>query len=77
MIQLPDDFIQQIRPIFGEERFERFVKALDEPSPVSIRVNPHKAPTNLPRLGEASEVSSEKQIIEHYQTSNPALYDIL
>lgn len=77
MIQLPDDFIKQIRPVFGEERFERFVKALDEPSPVSIRVNPHRAPTNLPQLGEASEVSSERQIIEHYQTSNPALYDIL
>jgi 16S rRNA C967 or C1407 C5-methylase (RsmB/RsmF family) len=55
MIQLPDDFIKQIRPVFGEERFERFVKALDEPSPVSIRVNPHRAPTNLPQLGEASE----------------------
>ena len=39
-MQLPDDFIQQIRPIFGEERFERFLRALDEESPVSIRVNP-------------------------------------
>ena len=39
-MQLPDDFIQLIRPVFGEERFECFMKALDEESPVSIRVNP-------------------------------------
>ena len=52
-MQLPDDFIQQIRPLFGDERFERFLRALDEESPVSIRVNPKKAPSHLPRQGEA------------------------
>jgi len=39
-MQLPDDFIQLIRPVFGEERFARFLQALSEESPVSIRVNP-------------------------------------
>ena len=39
-MQLPEDFLQLIRPLFGEERFERFLKALDEESAVSIRVNP-------------------------------------
>ena len=41
-MQLPDDFIQLIRPVFGEERLECFMKALDEESPVSIRVNPKR-----------------------------------
>ena len=51
-MQLPDDFIQLVRPVFGEERFEHFVKVLDEESPVSIRVNPRKVPYILPRLGQ-------------------------
>jgi 16S rRNA C967 or C1407 C5-methylase (RsmB/RsmF family) len=41
-MQLPEDFIQQTRATFGEERFERFLKALDEEMPVSIRINPKK-----------------------------------
>jgi len=39
MMQLPPDFVQTTRQLMGDERFERFLKALDEPSPVSIRVN--------------------------------------
>ncbi len=42
-MQLPDDFIQLIRPVFGEERFARFLQALNEEPPVSIRVNPLKS----------------------------------
>ena len=42
-MQLPDDFIQQIRPLFGETRFERFIQTLDEEPPVSIRLNPSKS----------------------------------
>ena len=34
--------MQLIRPVFGEERFERFMQALDEESPVSIRLNPKR-----------------------------------
>ena len=51
-MQLPEDFIQEIRPVFGEERFERFVKALDGESPVSIRLNPAKAADMMPVDGE-------------------------
>jgi len=51
-MQLPEDFIQEIRPVFGEERFERFVKALDGDSPVSIRLNPAKAADMMPVDGE-------------------------
>lgn len=40
MMQLPPDFVQTTRLLMGDERFEHFLKALDEPSPVSIRVNP-------------------------------------
>ncbi len=42
MTQLPDDFTRLIRPIFGDERFDRFAKALDEESSVSIRLNIEK-----------------------------------
>ena len=38
MTQLPDDFIRQTRDTMGDDRFERFLQALDEESPVSIRV---------------------------------------
>ncbi len=41
-MQLPETFIQQTRQLFGEERFERFLKAFDEEPPVSIRLNPMK-----------------------------------
>ena len=51
-MQLPDDFIQQTRRTFGEERFQRFLKALDEEPTVSIRVNPKKAPGMVPVKGE-------------------------
>jgi len=51
-MQLPQYFIQQTRAIFGEERFERFVKALDDESPVSIRLNPTKAADMMPVDGE-------------------------
>ena len=63
-MQLPDDFIKQIRPIFGEERFERFMKALDEPSPVSIRVNPHL-------------VNSEQFIVNSYDYTGDAINESL
>jgi len=41
-MQLPETFIQQTRQLFGEERFERFLKAFDEEPSVSIRLNPMK-----------------------------------
>jgi 16S rRNA C967 or C1407 C5-methylase (RsmB/RsmF family) len=41
-MQLSDDFIQYTRQLFGGERFERFMQALDEELPVSIRLNPKR-----------------------------------
>ena len=54
-MQLPDDFIQLVRPVFGEERFTRFLQALSEESPVSIRMNPSK-------IGERREESEERKV---------------
>jgi len=50
-MQLPDDFIQQTSRLFGDERFERFVKALDSEAPVSIRLNERKVPGAVPCEG--------------------------
>ena len=43
MISLPEDFIRETRLVMGEERFNRFLEALNEEPPVSIRLNPEKA----------------------------------
>lgn len=42
MQKFPEDFISYTRDIFGEERWQRFVDAFDEVTPVSIRLNPFK-----------------------------------
>ena len=41
-MQLPEEFIQQTKQLMGESRFNRFLGALDEEPPVSIRLNPLK-----------------------------------
>jgi 16S rRNA C967 or C1407 C5-methylase (RsmB/RsmF family) len=53
-MQLPDDFIQLIRPVFGEERFARFLQALSEEAPVSIRVNPRHSLELRTESGESA-----------------------
>lgn len=40
MIQLPEDFLRATRAVMGTERFDRYLKALEEEAPVSIRLNP-------------------------------------
>ena len=40
---MPEEFIEQTRAIMGDELFERYLRSFDEPSPVSIRLNPLKA----------------------------------
>lgn len=40
---LPEEFTTYTRPLMGEDRFARFLDALAQPAPVSIRVNPFKA----------------------------------
>jgi len=47
MVQLPEDFVRETRLVMGEERFNRFVEALDEESPTSIRLNPHTSPREV------------------------------
>ena len=45
MIQLPDDFVEQTRRTLGETLWTRFLQAMEEEPPVSIRLNPVKAAT--------------------------------
>ena len=44
-MQLPEDFLQQIRLVLGPERFERYMLSFEEEAPVSIRVNPARSVT--------------------------------
>ena len=39
---LPPDFIEYTQRLFGDERWQRYLNAFDESSPVSIRLNPFK-----------------------------------
>ena len=50
MVKLPKAFVDETRRIFGEERFERFLKAFDEEAPVSVRLNPKR--TTMVEAGE-------------------------
>jgi 16S rRNA C967 or C1407 C5-methylase (RsmB/RsmF family) len=43
VITLPPDFIEQTRLIFGDTLWADFLQAMEEESPVSIRLNPLKA----------------------------------
>ena len=40
MIELPEDFKHETRLVMGEQRFNRFLEALNEEPPTSIRLNP-------------------------------------
>ena len=41
-MQLPEEFIRTTKALFGPQRFARYLAALDEEPPVSIRLNPQK-----------------------------------
>ena len=41
-MQLPAEFINRTRQLLGSERFERYLQAFEEETPVSIRLNPAK-----------------------------------
>lgn len=43
MAQLPSAFTDYTRQLMGAERFERYLRAFEETTPVSIRLNPLKA----------------------------------
>ena len=42
MTELPREFTDSTRRVMGDERFERYLKSFEEPTPVSIRMNPLK-----------------------------------
>ena len=44
MANLPEDFIRDTKLLMGEVRFNRFMEALNEDAPVSIRLNPKHSP---------------------------------
>lgn len=48
-MQLPEDFINRTRPLFGGRLWQAFTSALDSPPPASIRLNPVKAAGMKPR----------------------------
>ena len=46
MCSLPKEFVDYTSQLFGAERWQRFVDSFNEPTPVSIRLNPYKVPDN-------------------------------
>lgn len=59
-MQLPELFINETHRVMGDERFARFMAALDEEPPVSIRLNPVKCAALLSGQKDASVVHGQK-----------------
>lgn len=57
-MNLPSDFIEYTSGIFGNERWQRYVKAFEENPPVSVRLNPLKV-VRLKQKPFAGEVAGE------------------
>lgn len=45
MQNLPEEFTEYTRKLFGEERWQKFLESFSEARPVSVRLNPHKPTT--------------------------------
>ena len=41
-MNLPSDFVTQLRNILGDDESNELINSLKEPSPISIRINPDK-----------------------------------
>ena len=54
---LPEEFTQYTRHLMGEARFDRFKEALEQPAPVSIRINPFKTSGDAQPADMACEVA--------------------
>ena len=54
---LPEDFEKQMLELLGEEEYKEFLRALDEPCPVSIRINPKKHVENAGNAGNVGNLS--------------------
>ena len=50
-MELPKEFIDYTSSLFGEERWKNYLASFEEAVPVSVRLNPFKAPLQLPRGG--------------------------
>ena len=50
-MELPKEFIDYTSSLFGEERWKNYLASFEESVPVSVRLNPFKAPLQLPRGG--------------------------
>ena len=50
-MELPKEFVDYTSSLFGEERWKNYLASFDESVPVSVRLNPFKAPLQLPRGG--------------------------
>lgn len=64
---LPKEFIEYTSALFGAERWQRFVDSFDEPTPVSIRINPFKT---SPRPPQGEEINSLTTSLFNSLTSN-------
>ena len=61
-MQLSDDFLRETLATMGSERFERYLKAFEEESPVSIRVNPKFGGKRRVESGEWSVERGERRV---------------
>ena len=57
-MQLSEDFLRETRSVMGPDRFERYLQAFEEESPVSIRINPQ-------RISSEFRLLSSKSIVGH------------
>ena len=55
-MQLPQDFITQMRNLIGEDELQQLLEALDRPLPTTIRINPAKADRDFLGCAEAPAV---------------------
>ena len=51
LVRLPQEFIDYTSSLFGEERWKNYLDSFEGDVPVSVRLNPFKAPLQLPRGG--------------------------
>jgi len=55
MTTLPEQFLQQAKTLMGEQIYGSFIKAMEEPPSVAIRLNPFKKPLAATKLTEESK----------------------
>lgn len=70
MKQLPIEFEEYTRTLFGEERYQQFIASFDAEPPVSIRLNPFKPIEGTP--GAAPSTAEESSLFTfHSSLKNP------